>query len=231
MAFAILLAPPNRLHHSLQIPNGGRIPLPKLSNPTFNSMSRNFHLHRLISTSPRNCASIPSPNSDASDDFISRVLRENPSQVEPRHLVGNRFYTLREMENFNKASDGGIVQLVKNLYERWGIKLNGDAVGVRKGELFRPVYLKEMLREFRGKLYVPEEVFREDLSEEEEFDRNLRELPKMSYEDFQKAVRSDKVKLLTSKSLSALESEYAYHDFIVDLKEIPGDKQSHRTKW
>ncbi|XP_058095911.1 probable inactive ATP-dependent zinc metalloprotease FTSHI 1, chloroplastic [Magnolia sinica] len=74
-------------------------------------------------------------------------------------------------------------------------------------------------------------VFRVRLSEEEEFDHNLQELPKMSFEDFQKAWKSDKIKLLTSKSVAGVDSDYGYRNFVVDLKEIPGDKQLQRTKW
>ncbi|XP_058095909.1 probable inactive ATP-dependent zinc metalloprotease FTSHI 1, chloroplastic isoform X2 [Magnolia sinica] len=223
----------NTPHHRSPIPNLPSIPLHKPSkrfnfNPNLRKGSRRS---RSLGTFPRNSASDPVPKSDSRDDFVSRVLRENPSQVEPRYLVGSRFYTLREKENLNKAADSGIFQLAKKLSDIWGIKRKGDVVGGQTGEPSDPVYLKDILREFKGKLYVPEEVFRVRLSEEEEFDRNLQELPKMSFEDFQKAWKSDKIKLLTSKSVAGVDSDYGYRNFVVDLKEIPGDKQLQRTKW
>lgn len=46
------------------------------------------------------------------------------------------------------------------------------------------MYHKALLREFKGKLHVPEEVFEDNLFEEEEFGRNSEELPWMSFEDF-----------------------------------------------
>ncbi|KAJ6701875.1 METALLOPROTEASE M41 FTSH [Salix koriyanagi] len=74
-------------------------------------------------------------------------------------------------------------------------------------------------------------VFSVKLSEEEEFDRNLEELPKMGFEDFKKAMKSDKVNFLTSKEATISTYANDYRDFVVDLKEIPGEKSLHRTKW
>ena len=69
-------------------------------------------------------------------------------------------------------------------------------------------------------------LFGTELSEEEEFNRNVNELPKMSIEEFRKALSKDKIKLITSKGGGGL-----YRDFVVELKEIPGDKSLHTTKW
>ncbi|KAK9121974.1 hypothetical protein Syun_019591 [Stephania yunnanensis] len=74
------------------------------------------------------------------------------------------------------------------------------------------------LGSIKGSFYVPESVFKVNLSEEEEFDRNLEELPKMSFEDFQKAMKCGKVKLLSSKAVTGTSNDYGYRDFIVDLK-------------
>ncbi|XP_077212557.1 ftsH extracellular protease family [Tasmannia lanceolata] len=188
--------------------------------------SRSFVVSRKADSD--SVAKSDSNNQDTGDDFITRVLKENPSQVEPRYMIGNRLYTLREKDNLNKASENGISQLAKQLYERSGFKKGENE---SKEENSDPVYLKDILREFKGKLYVPEEVFKARLSEEEEFKRNLEELPKMSFENFQKALKSDKIKLLTSKSVTGTSSNYGYRDFVVDLKEIPGDKNLQRTKW
>ncbi|KAF6170531.1 hypothetical protein GIB67_031939 [Kingdonia uniflora] len=64
-----------------------------------------------------------------------------------------------------------------------------------------PVYLKDILREYKGKLYVPEDVFKANLSEEEEFDRNLEELPKLGFDYLVNVLECDKVKMLTSKAI------------------------------
>lgn len=166
------------------------------------------------------------------DDFITRVLKENPSQVEPKFLVGDRFVTLREKQRSGKDLNFGVIQLLKRLFGRSGTRQEGVEGGGRKeGEAAEPVYLKDLLREFKGKLYVPEEVFRENLSEEEEFEKNVQELPLMSFEDFQKHLKADKIKLLTSKSTFDYSSEIYYRDFLVDLKEIPGDRNIQKTKW
>ena len=70
-----------------------------------------------------------------------------------------------------------------------------------------------------------------ELSEEEEFDRSLEALPKKNFEDFVKATESDKVKLLASKESIATSYGNWFRDFIVDLKEVPGEKSLQRTRW
>ncbi|KAG6636559.1 hypothetical protein CIPAW_11G119200 [Carya illinoinensis] len=69
------------------------------------------------------------------------------------------------------------------------------------------------------------------MSDEEMFDRDLELLPRMSFENFQKAMMSDKVKSLTSKEDTGMPYGNRYRNFIVELKEIAGDKSLHRTKW
>ncbi|XP_029120493.1 probable inactive ATP-dependent zinc metalloprotease FTSHI 1, chloroplastic isoform X2 [Elaeis guineensis] len=165
-------------------------------------------------------------------DFITRVLKENPSQVEPKFLVGDRFLTLREKQRSGEAPEFRVFQLLKRLLGESGVKKEGDeGGGGRGGEASSPVYLKDILREFRGKLYVPEEVFKGNLSEEEEFERNLKELPAMTFEDFQKHLMAGKIKLLTSRSDVGSPPDIGYRDFVVDLKEMPGDKSIQKTKW
>ncbi|KAJ6823140.1 putative inactive ATP-dependent zinc metalloprotease FTSHI 1, chloroplastic [Iris pallida] len=168
------------------------------------------------------------PNTNPSnEDFIAKVLKENPSQVETKYLVGDRFVTLRDkLGSGGKGLNfAGASRLVKRLLSR-----EGDG---KKGDSSSPVYLDDILREFKGKLYVPEAVFREKLSEEEEFERNLAELPVMGYEDFLKHLKADKVKMLTSrsKSIPGLLPELGYRDFVVELKDIIGDKNLPTTKW
>ncbi|KAF3448725.1 hypothetical protein FNV43_RR09438 [Rhamnella rubrinervis] len=163
--------------------------------------------------------------------FIHWVLKNNPSQVEPRYLIGDKFYTLKEKQNLSSKSDVGILQLLakKLNLEAKSKKESGEGRN-ESGQNNDAVYLNDILREYRGKLYVPEQIFGTEMSEEEEFQKNFDALPKMSLEDFQKAMKCDKVKLLTSKEVTAV-SYGGYRDFIVDLKEIPGEKSLQRTKW
>ncbi|KAM1788299.1 hypothetical protein ACFX11_038614 [Malus domestica] len=163
------------------------------------------------------------------DDFVARVLKENPSQIEPRYLVGDKFYTLKEKESLGKNSNVGFVELLAkqlNFSKLKNERIEGQSDGGVKDDA---VYLKDILREYKGKLYVPEQIFGTELPEEEQFEKSLEELPRMSYEDFLKAMKSEKVKLLTSKEVAG--TSYGVSDYIVDLKEIPGEKSLHRTKW
>ncbi|KAJ8436544.1 hypothetical protein Cgig2_031485 [Carnegiea gigantea] len=171
-------------------------------------------------------------NSSANDDFVTRVLKENPHQVEPRFRVGDAVYTSTDRERLkNKSFDFGPFHILKrlNLKEKVTTSEGSEKIGDEKLE--GNVYLKDILREYKGKLYVPEQMFQANLSEGEEFDQNFETLPKMSYEGFVKFMESDKVKSLTLKEQSGVISGVGFKDFIVELKEIPGDKSLHRTKW
>ncbi|CAK9174833.1 unnamed protein product [Ilex paraguariensis] len=164
------------------------------------------------------------------EDFVTRVLKENPSQVEPKYLVGNKLCTLKEKEQLEKKGfDGGVFEILKRLNLKALSKKEGDAGKDENVVQTDNVFLKDILREYKGKLYVPEQLFGANLSEEEEFDQNLEVLPKMTYEDFRKNMKSDKIKLLSFKE--SIVVSYGMRDFIVDLKEIPGDKSLQRTKW
>lgn len=213
------------------------IPLTKSVSLNFSAnlqKRRSFVLHALGDF--RNSISSSSSQADSNSravegDFVTRVLKENPSQVEPKFLVGNKLYTLKEKENLSKSFDVRISEILKRLNLKALVKeqkKNADNQ-VENDVSSGPVFLKDILKEYKGKLYVPEQIFGVNLSEEEEFDRNLEDLPKMSFADFQKAMKSNKIKLLTSKEVNAV--SHGYRDFIVDLKEIPGDKKLHRTKW
>ena len=168
----------------------------------------------------------------AQHDFVTRVLKENPSQLEPRYLIGDKLYTLKEKEYLSRKLEVGVFDfVVKWLNSRKKSKEEGIEGRNEGGNKSEDVYLKDILREYKGKLYVPEQVFRSELSEGEEFDRSLEALPKMSFEDFVKALENDKVKLLTSKESRATFYGSMFRDFIVDLKEIPGEKSLQRTRW
>ncbi|KDP25274.1 hypothetical protein JCGZ_20430 [Jatropha curcas] len=175
-----------------------------------------------------NSGSAPRPSDTKKDDFVTRILKENPSQIEPTYLVGDKFYSLKERQNLSKSQN---MDFFEFLAKRLNIKAKSKKERNESQKEDETVYLKDILREYKGKLYVPEQVFGADLSEEEEFDRNLEELPKMSFAEFRKSMKSDKVKLLTSKEVAGSTLGNGHRDFIVDLKEIPGEKSLHRTKW
>ncbi|PIN05433.1 hypothetical protein CDL12_22027 [Handroanthus impetiginosus] len=178
----------------------------------------------------------PAENSGAgNEDFVTRVLTENPSQIEPKYLIGDKLYTFEEKERFSKR---GFNDRIQGILQRLNLKALASKFDEKSGNessFVKPegeVYLKDLLREYKGKLYVPEEVFGCSLSEEEEFDKIVKELPRMSYEDFQKSLENDKIKFVSFKEgTGAAYDNDGYTDFIVDLKEIPGEKSLHRTKW
>ena len=179
---------------------------------------KRFHFPRNPSVPLRISAS---QNGDK-EDFITRVLKQNPSQVEPKFLIGQTLYTQKQKdEAFNKSRQNrwNWLRLMPRKGEKNGV-LENEEVGSEA------VFLKDILREHKGKLYVPEQIFGTRLSEEEEFARDLESLPVMSLEEFRKAVENDKVKVVISKDES-----YGFGNFIVELKEIPGDKSLQRTKW
>ncbi|WCJ26538.1 ATP-dependent zinc metalloprotease FtsH [Euphorbia peplus] len=208
---------------SLLLPTRVYLPKPyqKPLNHTRNHRSKYPLLHRsftvLCQVKPTS-GSGPEPGKD---DFLTRVLKENPSQIEPRYLIGEKFYNSKEKDGLSKKKNLGFVQILAD-------RLNFKAKTEKTNGSGEAVYLKDILREYKGKLYVPEQIFGAELSEEEEFDKSLEELPKMSFEDFRKAMESGKVKLLTSKEVARVGG---FREFIVDLKEIPGQKSLHRTKW
>ncbi|KAI7994023.1 hypothetical protein LOK49_LG11G02840 [Camellia lanceoleosa] len=137
-------------------------------------------------------------STDTENDFVTRVLKENPSQVEPKFLIGNKLYTLKEKEDLEKkSSDAGIAEILKKLRLMVGKEKKREEGGVESG------------------------VKSEDV--------DFESLPKLNLEDFQKYMKSDKVKLLTLKEDTGV--PYGFRDFIVELKEIPGGKNLQRTKW
>lgn len=149
---------------------------------------------------------------------MKRVLVQNPSQIEPRFKIGEKFYTLKEKEDLGQ---NGYFQ--GNVVREFLKRLDFFKGGEKGGENYaKDVFLNDVLRKFRGKLYVPEQIFVDELSEEDEFVREFEKLPRMGVEDLERYVKSGMVKFVTFKDDV---------DFIVELKEIPGDKNLQRTKW
>ncbi|XP_020581886.1 probable inactive ATP-dependent zinc metalloprotease FTSHI 1, chloroplastic [Phalaenopsis equestris] len=215
-----------------------RVPLPKSFPPDFTWSQPNSLLLRSkpLSTAPLRGSYVRAATAagGGEGDFISKVLKENPTQVEPKFLVGERFLTLRDKHGPGKPPVLRISQLVKRLLgDSYGSKgkCGQEGTGECMNQSQNTVYLKDILREFKGQLYVPEEVFMENLSEEEVFDRDIHELPLLSFEDFQKHLTAGKIKQLTSKSMVGVPAGVGYRDFIVDLIETPGDKNLQKTRW
>lgn len=152
-------------------------------------------------------------------------MEENPSQVPPKYLIGEKLYTSQQKENLAKKSNDGIFYVLKKKLSLKNSqrKKESEVLGEREDS----VVLNDLLKEYKGKLYVPEQIFGTPLSEEEEFNENLKTLPKMSVEDFAKALSKDKIKSVTSKEDYGI----GYRSYIVELKEIPGDKRLQATKW
>lgn len=202
---------------------------------------------------------------EKSEDYISRLLREKPSEIEQKFLIGDKFYTSRERENL-KAS---VQKRIKNAFSEFASKLvpidiqfqerirNGFSEftskllskdiketqqseekqhGASSGDIdneipSNAVYLKDLLRQYKRELYVPEEAFKFHTSEMGEFNSRLETLPKMHLEDFLKAMRANQIEMLTSRAVQNPEGVYVYRDFIIDLKELPAEKSSQRKNW
>ncbi|XP_061350930.1 probable inactive ATP-dependent zinc metalloprotease FTSHI 1, chloroplastic [Gastrolobium bilobum] len=194
------------------------------SKQVHSNRNRNFPMQVL----PRRSFTVLCKSSSQDgDDFVSRVLKENPSQVQPKYLVGDKFYNLKEKENLGKKVNVGIFDVLKRLSLKKPQRKSENEVLEERDS----VHLNDLLKEYKGKLYVPEHIFSTELSEEEEFDKNLHSLPRMSIEEFRKALSKDKIKMITSKEGGGLFYGSGYRDFVVELKEIPGDKSLHTTKW
>lgn len=177
-------------------------------------------------------------------DFTTQVLKSIPSQVEPKYLVGGKLYTLREKELLKVSFWKKIASALK-LQNPTGIIKNqkqtsheqsceapdqGEYKQDQSLNSNKSVYLSDLLREYKGELYVPEEAFKEPTPDLDSFQRNILTLPIMTFEHFLKAVKANQVTLLTSRGILG-SRKYVYHDFIVSLKDIPGEESLHRTKW
>ncbi|KAH9568473.1 hypothetical protein CY35_03G078700 [Sphagnum magellanicum] len=180
-------------------------------------------------------------NKDSSlgEDYVSRLLRERPSQVEPKYLIGDELYTLREKQRLETPLWKRAVETVQNQFAKVGSETPSQpedeipvpSKGSDANERDKQVYLSDLLREYRGNLYVPEEAFSGHVSELEEFNRLLDVLPEMTFESFLKAMNAQQVEMLTSRGHASPRGEFVYYDFIVDLKSIPGEQHLQRRHW
>ncbi|KAL8138811.1 hypothetical protein V2J09_004812 [Rumex salicifolius] len=249
--YAINTLPSGRVYRPIMFSNLHRpytISIPAGRNSTNHVFFRSRNPRTLLSrpnfaivSDSRASSSATNGSAGSDNDFVSRVLKENPSQVEPKFQVGGKVYTLQEREKMKRYFDYGAFQVLRRLKQREkvesesskevseadeGAKLEG---GNGLGEADN-VYLKDILREYRGQLYVPDRIFEPNLSEEDVFDQNFEAFPRMSYDEFTRYSKSDQIKLLSFKEGGLLEG-VGFRDFIVELKEQPGDKRLYLTKW
>lgn len=191
------------------------------------------------------CRAVASSGSE--DDYITKLLTETPTQVESKYLVGDRLYTLKELRKaeapiWKKASDALWANVVQPLLERTrGAADEEDEVetvvkqdiATEKEEESTPrdgVYLNDLLRGFKGNLYVPEEVFESKEDELDVYNKQLESLPEMSFEEFLRAARAGEVQILVSRGVSTPEGKHAYYDFLVELKTVPGERELQSPK-
>jgi hypothetical protein len=172
-------------------------------------------------------------------DFTSAVLEKTPSQIEAKYMVDGKLYTLREKEMRKTSFWQTIIKSLNNV--RKSVIKTDEApkedlsrASVDREEQpvqrQRSVYLSDLLREYKGELYVPEEAFKEPVSDLDLFRRSMHTLPIMTFNEFLNAVKAGQVTLLTSRAVLGL-SKYDYLDFIVNLKNVSGEEPLHRTKW
>jgi hypothetical protein len=154
-------------------------------------------------------------------------------------LIGDELLTLREKQRLETPLWKRAVETVQNQFAKVGSETPSqpeDEIPVPSkksdaNEHDKQVFLSDLLREYRGNLYVPEEAFSGHVSELEEFNRLLDVLPEMTFESFLKAMNAQQVEMLTSRGHASPRGEFVYYDFIVDLKSIPGEQHLQRRHW
>lgn len=207
----------------------------RFGKPSTIHFPENRHRARFV-TLAFNFTSVFGSRGGIGDDVVTKILKENPTQVERQVLSGGKLVTFREkevLENERKITNrfgagiSSILRLFRSEEEKKEEKVEDDISTTPA-----PVYLDNIFRDYKGKLYVPEQIFGENLSEEDEFIRDVKELPKMSIEDFDKFIRVDKIAMITSKSLvTNVPFHVGFCDYVVQLKESPGEKSLQKTKW
>ncbi|KAH7435116.1 hypothetical protein KP509_06G050800 [Ceratopteris richardii] len=170
-------------------------------------------------------------------DFTTEVLKSIPSQVESKYLVDGKLYTLRE-KSLLKVSPWKRLASALKLQHSGKDKIETPQKPAEPSEVLpiesldskKPIYLSDILREYKGDLYVPEEVFVRSTSDLDSFEREIETLPIMTGKDFLRAVKGNQVSLVTSKGMLG-PGKFVYRDFIVNLTNVPGEEELHQTKW
>ena len=186
------------------------------------------------------------------EDYVTKLLSERPSQVEPKYLVDSELYTLKELRKLEAPIWKGAVdsmwsnveQLVKSTQRRFTKEkeeVEEDYNGVEEvssssstqssEESGGSVYLPDLLRTFKGNLYVPEELFEGQGEELKKFNQELKSLPEMGLEEFVRCARAQEVQILVSRGVTMPDGKHAYYDFLVELKKIPGQEELQTRQW
>lgn len=176
-------------------------------------------------------------------DFATQVLKSIPCQVESKYLVDGELLTLREKElrrvspwkRFISSLKRHSLERLANSSAEVPQKEPGEPVQEATKEeqsshTKKTVYLSDLLREYKGELYVPEEVFVRSTSDLDAFERELEVLPIMKGEDFLRAVKANQVNMVTSKGALG-PGKFVYRDFVVILNPVPGEEELHQTRW
>ncbi|CAI7852632.1 unnamed protein product [Closterium sp. NIES-54] len=107
----------------------------------------------------------------------------------------------------------------------------GISSGADATQQANPVYLKDLLREFKGELVVPEEAFAPRVVETTAFERALADAPPMSAAEFLGFAEKKQVKLVTSRGLKRRDGRFEYWDVLVELKQVPGEPALQTNTW
>ncbi|CAI6004161.1 unnamed protein product [Closterium sp. NIES-64] len=107
----------------------------------------------------------------------------------------------------------------------------GFSSGADATQQANPVYLKDLLREFKGELVVPEEAFAPRVVETTAFERALADAPPMSAAEFLGFAEKKQVALVTSRGLKRRDGRFEYWDVLVELKEVPGEPALQTNTW
>lgn len=190
---------------------------------------------------------------DSSNDFISKVLSSSACEVEPRVLVDGHVLPISEMQKKKASLADKMAKSMSQVLTRGSKKEvlggadssssssgSGTVYGegeekteaVEERENPKSVYLEDLLREYKGDLYVPEEVFSKvDKEEVGDFEQHFYESPQISVEDFRKFSDLNQVEALVSRGMTTLDGKVTYANFVVELKDTPGQKELHQKRW
>lgn len=191
------------------------------------------------------------------NSFESQILEQYPSQLEPKVFFKGKFYTLKEMQEMRtpasvkflgqlkslilrkKAFRGLTPEGLKSLVARSSEKnetatfqeTREEKAEITETTTSDKIKLNSILRPYRNKLYVPEEAFGGALSDVDAFNEAIKDCPSMTVDQFLDFATRNQIKMLVSKPQLTLSGKLQFQEFLVQLKEVPGEKKFHRETW